>query len=444
MEFYSKEAEQKLLGSIIIDESVRLDLATKINVNDFYFEENKQIYNAIYKVENEKGLNVDMTTVAEKLRGEVKNISSKLVSLTKQLATGRNAQSYANIIKEKSIRRKMRKTAQKIGQLAQDGDDIEKDLATAEEMLFSLNNTNDKERSYTDIKSYLIDHLDDLFSGSEDGITGLETPFAKLNEITGGLQGGELSIVAGQSGMGKTTFAMNVANHIAQNHRVGIFSLEMNKKKVTNRTLAELSEVEYQKLKKKIINNKEADVIQDVADLLYQKNNLLINDTAGLTINEIRSDARKMKKKEGIELAVVDYDDLIHGGEGENEALRKQNIARSLRNMAKELDVHVMLLCQINRGYSKRQDKRPKMSDLKGSSGLENAADLIMMIYRHSEFDDNLKYSNYNFKNVAEIIIEKGRETRTGRFFAEFDGKFYKFKETTQTKIDDYMNYSKE
>lgn len=447
MQLHSKEAEQNLLASLILDENKRLDLSTKITTEDFYKEKNKIIYQAIKKLDNKDNVKVDLVTLAEEVRSEIDGVSKYLAKITGNLITPDNAGSYAGIVKQKAIRRRMKKAGEKIIHLSQqEDDDIEVNLAKAEEMMFDLNDTSKVDRSYVNIKDYLAgDHLDNLFQDSEDGITGLKTPFRKLNEITGGLHGGELWIIAGQSGMGKTSLATNIINYVAKENKVGIFSLEMSKKKLVNRSLSELTGIEYKKLKKKLLSKEEKLKIQEKAAELYDQNNILINDTAGLKLQEIRSDARKMKKNEDVKLILVDYDDLIKGGGGDNEALRKQNIARSLRNMAKELDVNVMLLCQINRSYSSRNNKRPKMSDLKGSSGLENAADLILMLYRQSEFDERLKFKDKykKIEYVTECIIAKGRENKTGKFFLNFKGQNYSFRDIEKWRKEKYVEYLK-
>jgi len=438
---YSKEMEKNLLACLLQSEEARLNLAAEINKNDFYSGNNQKIYQAIYELEDSKQ-EIDIATVGQRLHEQkaFDNIATYLTDVICSIATTANYETYAKIVKEKSLRRKMIKIADKITGLASNEDlDINQSVSRAEEMLLNLSDTKTNDRGYKHIKDLLMEHMPEIWNREEQNeVIGIETPFSKFNMLTAGLQGSKLYVLAGRPGMGKTTIAENLVQYAALNgHSTGIFSLEMDNTENLDRMLAYDAEVDYQKIIKGTTSRAEKEMLDKSAAKMCECGHILINDTAGLTIQEIRSEARKMKKAYDVELIMVDYLTLIQGGDTERDDLRISDIARNMKNMAKELDIPVILLAQLNRGVEQRQDKRPTKADLKGSSGIEDAADLIALLYREGYY--NLDIGN-DLRGVTEVIVDKYRQGQTGVFFLDFDYRYYKFNDASQKKIDKYRD----
>ena len=428
------EAEQSILGSMMLDNRVIDEITMELETRDFYRSDHQVIYNEIITLD-EKGQAADVVTVSESLTnlGEIDKVGglAYLGTLAKNTPNTGNVKSYAKIVRERAILRRLIESANDIIQTAYqpDGKEPEEVLDFAEELIFDIaKNNNQAKAGFRKIDSLLadaVDKVEELFK-TKKMITGVASGFVDLDKKTTGLQGGDLVIVAGRPSMGKTSFAMNLVEEaaISQNLPVAVFSMEMPGAQLATRMLASLSRVNATKLRTGQLDSDDWPKLTSAVGLLNDKS-IYIDDTPALSPLEVRSRARRLaaEHEHGLGMIMIDYLQLMRGGDSsENRTLEISNITRSLKGLAKELDCPIVVLSQLNRSLEQRTDKRPIMSDLRESGAIEQDADLIMFIYRHEVYEPETEQ-----KGSAEIIIAKQRNGPIGKVRLTFLGEFTRF-----------------
>ena len=433
------EAERALLGSILIDGHSIIKVIDLVEPEDFYRKEHQLIFTAMLRL-FEKGSPIDAVTVYEEL-GNMKVQSEAggmeyLIDLIDTVATSAHVTQYAKAIRDKSILRNLIRTAYEIAYKCynSDTDDVEDIVDEAESMIFKISERYIKEdfSPTSDLVRLAISKLEAL-SQKRDRITGIPTGYYELDSLTAGLHPSDLIIVAARPGMGKTAFALNIAANAAINEKrkVAIFSLEMSKEQLAMRLLAQTARVDYQKLRTGVLNKDDWKNIIDAAEILTEAP-IFIDDTPGISVIEMRAKARRLKHEQGLDLIIVDYLQLIKGrGRSENRQQEISEISRSLKILAKELNVPVIAVSQLSRAVEARQDKRPQLSDLRESGAIEQDADLVIFIYREEVYK-----KLPNNKGVAEIIIGKQRNGPTGSIKLTFLKEFLRFENYEEASYD--------
>jgi len=429
----SLEAEQAILGSLLI--SGNFDrVAEIVNENDFYLFSHRLIFRALAALAADNHP-TDVVTVVDWLDGrdflEDADGLHYIGALAEETPSADNVVAYAEIVRERSVKRQLIAVANDIADSAftNEGNDSKTLLDIAEEKVLGIADQSAKAAGgFTDITTVLsgaVDRITHLFENKE-AITGLSTGFDDLDEKTSGLQPSDLIIVAGRPSMGKTTFAMNIAEYAALEapSPVAVFSLEMPAEQLAMRMIASLGRVELQALRTGKLSEQDWSRIISAITLLNEKKNIFIDDSAGLTPTDLRARARRLHRDHGLSLIVIDYLQLMQiAGGGENRTNEISEISRSLKAIAKELNVPVVALSQLNRSLEQRPDKRPVMSDLRESGAIEQDADVIMFIYRdevyNPESEDN--------KGKAEVLIRKQRNGPIGSVDLTFLGKYTRF-----------------
>lgn len=431
----SVEAEQSVLGCLMLEANEAFDKVSEIvTENDFYQHNHKLIFRAISALAIE-GAHPDVVTVTGWLQTNSiledaggLNYVGALVEVTPSAG---NIKAYAEIVRERSVLRQLITVANEIADSAFDaeGRTSKEILDEAETKVFAIADQSAKSAGgFHDIKSVLagaIERINFLFE-SDAAITGLSTGFTELDEKTSGLQKSDLIIVAGRPSMGKTTFAMNLAENAAMeaDAPVAIFSMEMPADQLGMRMISSLGRVELQKLRTGKLAEQDWPRITSAITLLNQKRNVFIDDTPGLTPTDLRARCRRLARDRGLSLIVIDYLQLMSGTTaGENRTAEISEISRSLKGLAKELQVPVIALSQLNRSLEQRPDKRPVMSDLRESGAIEQDADVIMFIYRDEVYNPDDEAS----KGRAEILIRKQRNGPIGSVNLTFLGQYTRF-----------------
>lgn len=442
---HSIEAEQSVLGSMLIAPDSWDKVAEIVIKEDFYNHSHQIIFASIIRL-LEKSEPVDLVTVSENLE-ETQELEDAggfayLAELAKNTPSAANVVAYANIIKERAIRRELIGAANDIAETSffPEGLDSTEILDQAENKVFQIaEKRTSQSEGPQDINTVLkatIDRLDALNKqGSE--ITGVSTGFTDLDKMTSGLQRSDLIIVAARPSMGKTTFAMNLCENamMMQDKPVLVYSLEMPSEQIMMRSMASLSRVDQTRVRTAQLEDEDWARISNTVKQLDEKNNLYIDDSSGLTPMEVRSRARKIHRDHGgLSLIMVDYLQLMRAPAfSDNRTLEIAEISRSLKALAKELEVPVVALSQLNRSLEQRADKRPINSDLRESGSIEQDADLIMFVYRDEVYNENSPD-----KGVAEIIIGKQRNGPIGTCRLTFQGKYSRFDNYTPIVNADY------
>lgn len=414
---HDTEAEQAVIGSMLTDKDAIISAIEVLKEEDFYREDNKTIYEAILNLYN-RAEPVDIITLKAELSsmGKLEAIGGLeyLAELPDKVPTTSNVDKYIKIVEEKSLLRSLIKTANDIIKLGYDEtQDVEFLMDQAEKKIFdTIQSRNQK--GYSSIKDILVDtftQLEQLYNQKQH-ITGVPTGFADLDYKTAGLHGSELILVAARPAMGKSAFALNIATYAATrgNAPVAIFSLEMSKEQMVNRILCSEAMVDSNKVRTGKIDDEEWGKLADASGILSESK-IFIDDTPGISIMEIRAKCRKLKLEQNIGLIVIDYLQLIQGS-GKRGASREQEISeisRSLKILAKEINVPVIALSQLSRAVEQRPDHRPMLSDLRESGAIEQDADIVMFLYRDDYYNEESEK-----KNIAEVILAKHRAGSTG------------------------------
>ena len=426
---HSVESEQSILGSILLDKEAIITVTETIKPEDFYKEAHKIIYECMMKLNN-KNEPIDLITLTEELKkqGHLEDIGgiSYITSLSTIVPTTSNVKYYADIVKEKSVLRKLIRVSNDILNLGYDSSiKVEDILEKAEKQIFDISQEKSSEDFQT-INSVLMDTYDTiekLYTNKED-ITGITTGFDDLNKKTNGLQRTDLLLVAARPAMGKTAFSLNLVQNAALHGdaTVAVFSLEMSKEQLVQRMLSAQSHVELKKIKTGNLDENDWPRIIDAMSVLSNAN-IYIDDTPGIKIGELRSKCRKLKIEKGLDLILIDYLQLMEG-DGGNESRQQEisKISRSLKIIAKELNCPVVALSQLSRAPEQRSDHRPMLSDLRESGAIEQDADIVMFLYR-----DEYYHPDSERKNIGEIIIAKNRHGETGSVELVWLGEIQKF-----------------
>src|SRR5690625_251446 len=424
------EAEQAVLGAIFLEPD-SFSIASEVLLpEDFYRASHQRIYKAMFDL-FEQGEPIDIVTVTTILKNnqtldEVGGVTY-LSELADSIATAANISYYRDIVEEKSLLRRLIRTATDIVTFSYDNeDDVDDVLNEAERNILEVSSRG----SVTDFKS-IDDVLFDVYSNIEelmksDGeVTGLATGYRDLDRITSGFQKNDLIIIAARPSMGKTAFALNIAQNIATKteENVAIFSLEMGADQLVSRMLCAEGNIDSQRLR---TGNLETEDWQKLAMARgsLSKAGIFIDDSPGIRVSEIRSKCRRLKQEHGLSMIIIDYLQLIQGSPGlsENRQQEVSEISRSLKGLARELNVPLIALSQLSRGVEQRQDKRPMMSDLRESGSLEQDVDIVGFLYRDDYYNEDSEQ-----QNIIEIIISKQRNGPTGTIELAFVKEYNKF-----------------
>lgn len=424
------EAEQAIIGSMLIDKDAVISAIEILKEEDFYREDNKAIYSAILNLYN-RAEPIDIITVKAELEsmGKFEKIGGLeyLAELPEKVPTTANAMKYIKIVEEKSALRNLIKTANEIIELGYNPtEDVEDIMEGAEKKIFNI--MQDKnQKGYSPIKDVLVDtftELEELYNKKQH-ITGVPSGFTELDYRTAGFHGSELILIAARPAMGKTAFALNIATNasVKANVPVAIFSLEMSKEQLVNRVLCSESMVDSNKVRTgKLDENDWAKLAGSIGPLSEAE--IYIDDTPGINIMEIRAKCRKLKLEKNIGMVVIDYLQLIQGSNKRSGSREQEisEISRSLKILAKELNVPVIALSQLSRAAEQRPDHRPMLSDLRESGAIEQDADIVMFLYRDDYYNQDSEK-----KDIAEVIIAKHRGGSTGTVELLWLGSYTKF-----------------
>lgn len=411
------EAEQAVLGSMLTDKDAVISAIEILKPDAFYREDNKAIYSAILSL-YAKSEPIDIITVKAELveNGNFERVGGLeyLASLPERVPTTANVEKYVKIIDEKYMLRSLVSSANELVALGYDEtEDVDKIMDLAEKKIYDLSQRKNS-KGYTSIKDVLVESfakLEELYN-QKGKISGIPTGFADFDLKTSGLHNSDLVIVAARPAMGKSAFAINIATNVAvqAGKGVAIFNLEMSKDQVGNRILCSEAMVDSNKIRTGQVEDDDWVKLASTLGRLSEAP-IFIDDTAGISIMEIRAKCRKLKLEKDIGLVVIDYLQLIQGS-GNRNASREQEISeisRSLKILAKELDIPVIALSQLSRSVEKRDDKRPMLSDLRESGAIEQDADIVIFLYRDDYYNEDSEK-----KNVAEVILAKHRGGSTG------------------------------
>lgn len=422
-------AEQAVLGSMLVDKDAIIASIEVLKPDDFYREDNKEIYAAMLELYG-IGKSIDMITLKDQLslRGTLEKVGgiSYIATLVDNVPAVSNIENYVKIVEEKSVIRNLIKTANEIIRNGYSGtEDVDTLVEQAEKRIFDVVQERNS-RGYASIKEVLINVFDEIEDLCKSGkaISGLESGFVDLDAKTSGLNNSALLIVAARPAMGKSAFVLNIANYVARHQKtpVMIFNLEMSKEEVTKRILCAESEVDSNKVKNAKLDSEDWLKLGEASGRLSDTP-IYIDDTPGLTSAELRAKCRKAKLEKNIGLIIIDYLQLM---ESKNKNSSRQQevseISRSLKILAKELNVPVIALSQLSRAAEARTDHRPMLSDLRESGSIEQDADIVMFLHREDYYDPNTEK-----KNIAEVIIAKNRSGSTGTVELAWIPEYTKF-----------------
>jgi len=428
----SVEAEQSLVGGLMLNKAAWDKVADVVTAEDFYRNDHRIIFTAIAQLV-EDGNPCDVVTVSEFLE-QRKDLDKAggleyLAALANETPGAANARAYANIVRERSMLRSLINVGNEISgdAFATDGRSASDLVDEAERRVFEIAEKGAKAQAgFKSLKQILPEAVDriDMLHQSDGDITGISTGYTEFDKLTAGLQGGDMVIIAGRPSMGKTTLALNIAENAAIGSKIptAIFSMEMPSQQLAFRMISSLGRVDQSHLRTGRFPDEDWSRINTAVQLMSDAP-IFIDDSSGLSPTEIRARARRLHREHGLGLIVVDYLQLMQvPGNKENRATEISEISRSLKALAKELDLPVVALSQLNRGVEQRTDKRPVMSDLRESGALEQDADLIVFIYRDEVYNqETLK------KGIADISIAKQRNGPIGDFVLTFVGRYTKF-----------------
>ena len=415
----SLEAEQSVIGSMIMDKDAIVTAMEMLISEDFYHTQYGILFDTMIELYN-KGLPVDLVTLQNKLKE--KDVPPEIASLefvrdlVTAVPTSANVKYYAQIVKDNSMRRKLIKLNEEIENECYVGkESVETVMDITEKKVFDLLSTRGGGGDYVPIRQVVMNALEKIENAAKTSgtVTGIPTGFIDLDYRTAGLQPSDLILIAARPSMGKTAFVLNIAQYVAfhENMCTAIFSLEMSKEQLVNRLFSLESQVDSQSLRTGNLKDSDWEKLIESAGIIG-KSNLIIDDTPGISISELRSKCRKYKLEHNLELIIIDYLQLMTGRVGGRSESRQQeisDISRSLKGLARELNVPVIALSQLSRAVEQRPEHRPMLSDLRESGAIEQDADVVMFIYRDDYYNKDTE-----LKNVAEIIIAKQRNGSIG------------------------------
>lgn len=433
------EAEQSILSIMFRDNEKIPKIIEKLNSKDFYKEGHQIIFSAALDMyHKDLPFKVDFLTDYLSTKGELANCGgvTYITKLATYESTSAFLEHYMASVLEKSLLRKLINT----------GEAIQKDAYTRQDEAFDV--LEQAEKSIFDIASKReskdfvplyeaidagLERLEEIYK-NKGKLTGLETPFKELDKMTAGLQKGDMILIAARPSMGKSTFAMNIVEHAAlkDNKTCAVFSLEMSTDSLANKMLCSAANVEMNKLRTGELDDRDWDNLSRASAPL-SKAKIFIDDTAGITITEIRSKCRRLKQDAGLDLVMIDYLQLMNG-RGDNRQQQISEISRSIKLLAKEMECPVIALSQLSRAPEQRDDHRPLLSDLRESGSIEQDADLVMFLYR----DEYYNRDDESLKGKAECIIAKQRNGSVGTVHLTFIGKYSKFAPASDLKEEEY------
>ncbi|MFV1970224.1 MAG: replicative DNA helicase [Acidimicrobiia bacterium] len=422
---HSIDAEESVLGAVLLSSDAANVALEKLHVEDFYKPSHQRIFEVIRQLfdSNEP---IDAVTVSEGLRrdGSLDRMGGieSLTRLIDSVPSTSNVEYYAGIVEEHSLRRRLMKVGGDIGLIAVNTlDPIADVVDQAEQAVFAVaeRRVGDGLQNIDDLLGPAIEKAEELHRNGAE-VTGISTGYRDLDRKLAGLHPTNLLILAGRPGMGKTSLMLNIAQNVAlAGNTVAIFSLEMSREEIVTRMLCANGRIDSQKLRTGRLTESDFTKLSNAAGALY-KQNIFVDDSPGLTVTEIRAKSRRLRRRPGLDLIVVDYIQLMNGSGQENRQQEIAMISRSLKGLARELNVPIIALSQLNRGVESREDKRPRLGDLRESGAVEQDADVVMFIYR----DEYYYPEKVESKGVAEVVIAKHRQGSVGRvdmtFLAEF------------------------
>jgi len=434
---HSIEAEQMLIGGILLDERGFDDIAGMVYEQHFYRKEHQIIYNHINRLKLIKR-NIDAVTIAESLKDndQLETIGGYdyLINLVNSTTGIGNLVSYANIVRERYILRELINASNYIADSAYSpkGRNVDEVLDQSEQKIFNIKDLNKNSKNFFEMKMLLTQVVEKIIENSQredkDAVTGIATHYYELDQYTSGLQRGELIIIAGRPGMGKTSLALNIAENIALKNNLpcAVFSLEMPATQLVQRMLSSCAQINQTSIKRGDLSHDEMDKIYTAMSELRDAP-IYIAETPGINVIDLRARVRRLHDQVGkLGLIVIDYVQIMSGtsgGSGTNRAQEIAEISRSLKTLALELDVPIILLSQLNRDVESRTDKRPNISDLRESGALEQDADIILLLYR----DDYYYREESKEPGVSELNIAKNRSGSTGTVKLAFLREYTRF-----------------
>lgn len=428
---HSIEAEQSVIGSMLMDREAIIAASEIVTANDFYQHQYGVMFEAMVELFNENKP-VDLVTLQNRLKE--KDVPPEVSSLDfvrdiiTTVPTSANVKSYANIVREKAVLRRLIKVNEDIANTCYVGKEpLETILATTEKTIFDLLQSRNS-GDFVPIRQVAMNVLEKIEEASKNQgtVTGIPTGFIDLDYKTSGLQPSDFILIAARPSMGKTAFVLNLVDHIAVKKGLPcmVFSLEMSKEQLVNRMLAMESNVDSQKLRTGTLSDSDWDAVVEGIGVIGNSK-LIIDDTPGISIMELRSKCRKMKLEYGLSVVIIDYLQLMSGsgkGGGDNRQQEISEISRSLKALARELHAPVIALSQLSRACETRQDHRPMLSDLRESGAIEQDADVVMFLYR-----DDYYNKDTDMPNIAEVIIAKQRNGPIGTINLVWRPEFTKF-----------------
>ena len=426
------EAEQAVLGAMLIKKEAIAEVQEILQPDDFYREAHRIVYEAMVQLQNNDEA-VDLVTLTEQLRKSEQLDKIGGLAFITQLAnavpTAANVVYHAKIVKEKAELRSLINAATAIASAAyEDNTDVENIMDDAEKKILAVANRQNG-GAFESMKSIVMrtfERINVLYE-SKGGLTGISSGFKDLDKLTAGLQKSDLILVAARPSMGKTAFTLNIASYVGTHGgKVAFFSLEMSKEQLMQRMLCAEGGIDATKLRTGQLDTPEWNKLVHVADTLSRAP-IYIDDTAGITVMELRSKARRLKAEHGLDLIIIDYLQLMQGRPSKNGDNRQQEISeisRSLKALARELDVPVIALSQLSRSVESRQIKKPMLSDLRESGSLEQDADIVMFLYREDYYDKDTEN-----KNITDIIVANHRNGPVDTISLFFQKEYTKFRD---------------
>ena len=418
---HSVEAERSVLGSMLLEHEALEQMLEQLRAEDFYVSGHEQIFAAMRDIRN-LGSAVDLVTLSNELERHGKlDSAGGMIYLTELMSfvpTAANVQHYAKIVEERSVQRSLiRAGHEMVTDGLDDEKDVEESLEKAERRIYdiSMRKTEDSLVSIAEIVPSALNE-----------ITGVATGFRDLDRMTNGFQKSDLIIIAGRPAMGKSALAMNIAQYAAihDNRSVVVFSLEMSREQLVTRMLCTEASVDSQRIKEGLLTDQETLRLID-SSIPMQNSKLHIDDTGGVTVAQIRSKCRRLKARLGLDMIIIDYMQLMQGVGGgsrknDNRQQEISDMTRALKLLARELNIPILLLSQLNRGPEQRQDHRPMISDLRESGSIEQDADMVILLYREQVYDETAD-------NTSEIIIAKHRHGPIGTVKVAWQGEYTRF-----------------
>lgn len=429
----NQEAEEAVIGSMLLDQEAIVLAAEKLNDNDFYNTRYRVLFSAITELFQE-GRPADLVTLVDKLHE--KNVSEDIGSveflsnIISAVPTSANVKYYVDIVQQKSQLRELIRTTEDIANRCyQDSSNLSELMEDTERRIFELVQGRASSENFTPIKEIALETLESIQSAAQNTgtVTGISTGFRDLDYRTAGLQPSDLILIAARPSMGKTAFALNIAEYVAMNNHIptAIFSLEMSKVQLAKRLVSMNSKVDSQRIRTGTLEDDEWAKITE-SSIILGESSLFIDDTGSISINELRSKCRKLKIENGLGLIIIDYLQLMSGNSGSKNISRQQeisDISRSLKSLARELDCPVIALSQLSRKVEEREDKRPILSDLRESGAIEQDADVVMFLYRDEYYTKDASTQ----KGVTEVIIGKQRNGPTCTVKVKWLSQYTKF-----------------